>query len=245
MKTQIKTLSVCLMIVIGLLSCKEKAVEPDVLRIVGLTEKVNGIGYAELNVADMKRSLELPADKTNPYVDETGEASATAKQTVNGFTILTSNFGGKSVRTVTIPASNYVYLSPIGTVFWYYENDKCDPDTKPKAGQSVKDFLYAELAKYVDLDKATASVKLDGTELISEKTKFRFKSEVFESNIHNDFNSLPCDYTGQKAKLISDGYNILMKIPKGKHTLVMKGIIPDADPANVFEAEVTWNITVE
>ena len=247
MKKLIQLSILSLLITAAMISCKKSDPEPDVLKILGLTEKVGNVGYKELDEALTKWSLVNGADDKNPFLDEKGDQSQTAKQPLAGFTILPSNFGGKSTRTLTIPAANYVYLSPVGVVTWFYENDKCDPDFKPKAGQTLKEFLYEEMATYFDLSKATASVLLDGTELITDKTKVRWQSEVFDIvNIHKDWNStLPCDYTGKTAKVVSDSYAVFLKLPKGKHVLVMRGVIPNADPANVFEAIVTWNLTVE
>ena len=245
MKKLIQLSILCLLITAVLISCKKSDPEPDVLKILGLTEKVGNVGYKELSEAKAKLFLTMANDNKNPFNDEKGDLSQTAKQPLAGFTILPSNLGGKSTRTLTIPASNYVFLSPLGATIWYYENDKCDPDWKPKTGQTLKDFLYQELATFVNHEKATASVVLDGVELMPDKTKFRRKSDVFDLVIHPDYNNPACDYSKQTAKTISDSFEILLKLPKGKHVLVMKGIFPDPDPANVFEAIVTWNLTVE
>jgi hypothetical protein len=225
-------------------SCK-KEVEPDTLKIFSLTEKVGNYGYKELEEASIKWFFGFPTDPTNPLLDETGAHSIAAKQPVSGFTILPSNFGGKTTRTLTIPASNYVYLTPLASLVWYYENDACDPDWKPAAGQSLKDFLVQELAKFSDTSKGLVSIKLDGTELVTDKNLLRVKSDVMEVIIHKDFNNPQCDYTGKKAKVVSEGYGMLLKITKGKHILVMKGTIPADKPEDIFEAEVTWNLTVE
>ena len=230
--------------IIGI-SCEKDETTPDTLQVLGLTEKAGNYGYKELDEATVRWYFGSPADNTNPLLDETGALSVAAKQPLSGITILPSNFGGKTTRTLTIPSSNYVYVSPLGTVVWYYENDPCDPTFKPAAGQSLKDFLYEASLNFNDLSKANASVKLDGVELMTDKTKFRWKSDVYEATIHKDFDNPKCDYTGKKAKLVSDSYSILLKIPKGKHTLIMKGTIPTANPADVFEPEVTWNLTVE
>lgn len=228
----------------GMFSCKQE-VEPDTLKIFSLTEKVGNYGHKELEEASIKWFFGFPTDATNPLLDETGAQSVATKQPVSGFTILPSNFGGKTTRTLTISSSNHVYLTPLASLVWYYENDACDPDWKPATGQSLKDFLTQELAKFWDTSKGLVSIKLDGTELVTDKNQFRVKSDVIEVTIHKDFNNPQCDYTGKKAKAVSDGYGMLLKIPKGKHTLVMKGTIPADKSEDVFEAEVTWNLTVE
>ncbi len=85
---------------------------------------------------------------------------------------------------------------------------------------------------------------IDGTELMTDKTKFRWQAEVFDIlNIYKDFNTPDCDYSSQTTKVIND--NMLLKLPKGKHTLVLKGKIPNDDSMLVSEAKVTWNLTVE
>lgn len=226
-------------------SCEKDETTPDTLQVLSLTEKVGNYGYKELEEASVRWFFGLPPNNTNPLLDETGALSTTAKQPVSGFTILPSNFGGKTTRTLTIPASNYIYVTPLAVVMWYYDNDPCDPTWQPATGQSLKDFLHQELINFGDLSKASVSIKLDGTELVTDKTKFRTKSDIIELTIHKDFNTPNCDYTGKKAKMVSDHYSILLKMPKGKHTLIMKGTIPAANPADTFEAEVTWNLTVE
>jgi hypothetical protein len=243
MKTLFKFSITSIFILIFSLSCKEKDITSP--QVIALTEKIGNIGYKELDEASVKWALGNAFDPSvNPLLDETGSLSEASKQPIAGFTILPSNFGGTTTRSLTISKSNYVYMSPFGYFLWYYENDKCAPDFKPKAGQSVKDFLFSELSNFADFNKAIASVKVDGVEFLTDKSKFRVKSEVIETVIHKDFNNPACDYTGQKAKLISDGYAILMKLPKGNHKVEMRGE-DSSDPANPFVAEVIWNLTVE
>lgn len=228
------------------ISCKKDDIEPDTVQVFGITEKIGNIGYKELTEAYVKWLLVNPLDDNHPFLDEVGTQSQASKQPLSGFTLLPSNLGGKSTRTLTISASKPVYVSPLGTSGWYYANDKCYPDWQPKTGQSLKDFLYQELAASYDMTKGSTSVVLDGTELMTDKTKFREQTDVFDVlNIHKDFNTPDCDYSGQTAKVINDGYSMLLKLPKGKHTLVLKGTIPNDDPTLVFEAEVTWNLMVE
>lgn len=213
-------------------------------QVVGVMEKVGNIGYKDLDAAAVKWYLGNAIDPTvNPLLDEKGDLSANAKQPITGFTILASSFGGQTTRSVSIPQSNYVYVSPFGYYLWYYENDKCDPDYKPKTGQTPKDFLYQELNSFADFTKVIVSVKVDGVEYMTDKSKFRIQSDVIELTVHKDFDKPNCNYAGQKAKLISDGFAILMKLPKGKHTIIMKGEDNSSIPA--FVAEVTWNVIVE
>ncbi len=149
MKTPSKQIALLSFFILWMIAvgCKKEELEPDVLKIVALTEKIGNVGYKELDEASTKWLLTKSPDDSHPFLDEKGEQSQTAKQPLAGFTILPSNFGGKNTRTLTISASNYVYVSPLGITFWFYENDKCDPDWKPKTGQSLKDFLYQELAR--------------------------------------------------------------------------------------------------
>ncbi len=244
MKKQLTFFVFSLLLMATVISCNKTEVEQDdTLKVLGMTEKVGNYGYKELNEATVRWFFGLPADNNNPLLDETGAVSKSSNQPLPGITILPSNFGGKTTRSLTFSASNYVFLTPLGRIVWYYDNDACDPTWKPAANQSLKDFLFENVGD--GIAKGIVSVKLDGVEIISDWSKFRYKTDIFELSINKDFDNPNCDYSKQKAKTVSDSYSVLLKIPKGNHVLIMKGTMPAANPADTFEAEVTWNLTVE
>ncbi|RDB02338.1 hypothetical protein [Runella aurantiaca] len=221
-------------------SCQKEEVAPDVLQVLSLTEKVGNYGYEELSQESIKWMFSKPLAQ-NPLSDETGALFDVKNQPIPNVMILQSNLGGKSTRAITVPAGHYVFITPLATFAYYFENDKCDP-TKPAQGQSLDNFVYS----YIDgwMDAATnLSAKLDGVEMVPDLKKYRVKTKMFQMLLDKDYTDPNCDYSNQKAYIVGDGYQLLFKLPKGKHVLTFQGDIPD--PTNPFHAEVTWNLTVE
>ncbi len=241
MKNLVKLSILSIFISIVVFSCKKED-EIFVPQVLGIADKINGYGYKEMGEASIKWLFsKAPDPKTSPFLDETGDLSRPSSQPIAGYTILASNFGGNTTRSTTVSASNYVYVAAYGALVWYYDNDTCDPDFKPKAGQSDLAFLSEAFKDFVDMSKVKVSVKIDGIEYMTDLAKYKIATDVFQATIDAGFNNPKCDYSNQKAKIYGEDYAIILKLPKGKHILVMKG----EDSSNNFEATVTWNLTVE
>lgn len=224
-------------------SCKKEDAEPDVLKVYELTEKVNGLSYGDLDEIASKWLIGTPPDKSAAS-DEQGNLSGSSFQPNPNVTILPFNFGGKSKRTLTIPSSKPVYVPILGYTYWYFDNDPCDPDFKPAANQSVEAFLRPFMEELF-LAPHTVSATLNGQAIVPDVKKYLSKSKAFDMKIPDEYQDPACNNKGKMAHTLSHSYALLLKLPKGKHTLNYKGAFPDADPALNFETEVTWNLTVE
>jgi hypothetical protein len=224
-------------------SCKRTEAEPDVLKVYDLSETINGLTYADLEQISTKWLLGTSADKSAAS-DNDGKLAGITFQPNSNVTILPFNFGGKSVRTLTIPASKPVYFAILGYVYWYWDNDPCDPTFKPAANQSVESFLTPFIDELF-LAKHTVSATLDGQDIVPDVKKYFVKTKAFDLAVPDDYQDPTCDNKGKLAHTISHSYALLLKLPKGKHTVVYKGAFPNADPKLNFETEVTWNLTVE
>jgi hypothetical protein len=224
-------------------SCKKTETVPDVLQVYGLTETVNGLGYADFEEISAKWLVGTPPDKSAAN-DEDGKLSGSSFQPNPNVTILAFNFGGKSKRTLTIPASKPVYVPILGFTYWYFDKDPCDPTYGPAAGQTVEAFLRPQVD---ELFKTTHTVtaKLDGQDLVPDLKKYLAKSKAFDLTVPDEYQDPACNNKGKKAHTLSHSYALLLKLPKGKHTLVYSGAFPNADPHLSFETEITWNLTVE
>lgn len=241
-KTLIKSF-LSLLCVSIIISCKKDETEPDILKVYELTETVNGLGYPELDEISSKWLVGTPPDKSAAN-DEDGKLSGNTFQPNANVTILAFNFGGKSNRTLTIPASKPVYVPILGYTFWYFDKDPCDPTYGPAANQTIEAFLRPQVD---ELFKAphTVSAKLNGQDLVPDLKKYLAKSKAFDFTVPDEYQDPACNNSGKKAHALSHTYALLLKLPKGKHTLVYKGAFPDPDPKLNFETEVTWDLIVE
>jgi hypothetical protein len=226
-----------------IISCKKDETVPDVLKVYALTETVNGLGYSDIEEISSKWLIGTPPDKSAAN-DEDGKLSGTTYQPNPNVTILAFNFGGKSKRTLTIPASKPIYVPILGYTYWYFDKDPCDPTYGPAANQTVEAFLRPQID---ELFKPTHTVtaKLDGQDLVPDVKKYLSKSKAFDLSVPAEYQDPACNNSGKKAHALSHSYALLLKLTKGKHTLVYSGAFPNADPNLNFETEVTWNLTVE
>lgn len=44
---------------------------------------------------------------------------------------LAGTFGGKAEQSLVIPKDRYMFANMYGNVYWYYEDDACDPSFTP------------------------------------------------------------------------------------------------------------------
>ncbi len=84
-----------------------------------------------------------------------------------------------------------------------------------------------------------------GTVSRANRDGFYTTTEVFPFNPHKDFDYPDCDYSAKTAKGYSEGYSVLLKLPPGNHTLVVKATNASADGSDPFETEVLWKLTVQ
>ena len=241
MKKQIVLSAVCLLLAVFIpSSCKKDEAVPEVLKVLSLTEKAGNYGYPELSQEVAKWIFALPIAK-GPLTDPDGSHHASGVQPLSNIVILLGTTDGKSSRNITIPSDKYVFLPMIFSTNWYYEKDDCNPDYKPATGQTAEAFLETDIVAEIDGVK-NMTAKLDGVELATDWTKYRVKSKSFTFAPDKEFLDTNCDYSKQKAIAITDGYYLLLKIPKGKHTLTYNANAPSEPTPHQPD---TWNLTVE
>ena len=88
---------------------------------------------------------------------------------------------------------------------------------------------------------------LDGQELITNANRegFYVETDLFALKPNKDFDYPDCDYSAKTANAYGAGYSMLMKLPLGSHTLMVKGGHPATADSDAFEAEVLWHLTVQ
>lgn len=239
MKARKVPLIIALLIVIGA-GCNDHIVDPNTLQVFDLSTKVDGNGFNELSREFTKWVLGKSLNQTPLSDDENGTFHAANLQPLKNVTFLASNFGGTTTRSLTIPGSNYVFVPLISSTWSYFDNDPCSPTFQPAANQSLEDFLKANANDDVN-GVTNLSAKLNGQDIVADLKPYRFSSKAFQFAINKDYTDPNCDYSGQQPTAVTDGYNLLIKLPKGKHTLSYTA----AFPAYNFALDMTWNLTVE
>lgn len=235
-----KNLLFCFIVLSAVIfACKKEDAEPDVLKVYELTETVNGLTFADLEKISTLWLLGT-SPENSAALDEDGKLASENLQPNEKINILPFNYGGVSNRALSLTSSKPVYVPMLGYAYFYWDNDPCDPDFKPLLGQSKKDFFQ----QYIDVDfkaNMTLEVSLDGKKIVEDPKKYRAQSEPFDMILPAEFQNPACTPIAEKAHVMTSTYALLLKIPKGKHTLKYKGVIP-GDPD--FVTEVTYNLTM-
>ena len=227
------------------LSCQDHDI-PQAVQIFKVGEEPAGLNYPDLHRDEIKFVFAKPPED-GPATDEDGSRHSIDKQPRPDVVILVGTYGGKgkAERSLVIPKDRYVYANILSTLYYYYDDDPCDPDFHPAPGQSPLDFLKKD---FYDLKtNSTESVVLNGQELVNNANRDSFyaTTEVFPFNPHKYYDYPDCDYSAKTAKAYGEGYGVLMKLPPGNHTLLVKAINTPTDGSDTFETEVLWHLTVQ
>lgn len=231
------------LLAICLLSCKEHDVAQSV-QIFKVGQEPATLSYKDLQRDQDIFVFKSPLDD-GPGTDETGAKHSLDKQPRPDVVFIVGTFGGRSERSLVIPRDRYIFANILSSGAWYYDDDACDPNFQPAPGQSMLDFLKSATP---DLKTTgTLSVVLNGQELVTKanREEFYVETEVYPFRPHKDFDFPDCDYSAKTAKAYSVGYSMLMKLPPGSHTLLVKSSHPATVDADAFESEVLWHLTVQ
>ena len=213
-----------------------------VTEVVPLVGSANGFTYEAIAIA-FARWIFGPAFNDSPLSDPDGSRHVAGLQPVPGIMILSSNFGGESIRSVTIPANSYIFLPVFGVTSWKYESgdDPCDHSKIP-VGHPLYSLLTASLKSYINNQKSTGLfAQVDGINIVPDITKFSIITNPFSLIVNNDFNNTDCDYTGKISTAIGHNFGIIIKLKPGPHTIIFSGITNNKQ----FYSGVTWNVIVE
>jgi hypothetical protein len=174
-------------------------------------------------------ALSIPA-AINPVADATGEFAAVGQSGPVWY--LAGNFGGTTVRTVTVPANKALFFPILN----YFAGGFLHA---PKWGGSPPGPIeYArELCKEA-IDQATdMSCKVDGM-TIPITAENRVQSAPCA--VHLPADNLLQEAPGTIPAMVADGYYVLLEpLPAGEHTIHFAGTLGE------FSLEVTYHITVE
>lgn len=213
-----------------------------ITEIVPLNGSAMGHTYKQIEEKYAQWILGVPfAD--SPLSDQNGAAFEASKQPIPGIMILSSNFGGESVRSATIPAGSFIYIPVFGGTAWKYSAgvDACDPSKVPD-GHPLNMATNAILKPYIHPQKASGLIaQVDGIDIVPDLTKQLVVTDPFQISIDNSFQNPACDYTGKMATAVTMDFAVMLKLEPGSHTIRFSGLSNNKQ----FYSGVTWNVVVE
>lgn len=228
MKTSMKTAAVLSVLAVSGLGMGRRA-NPGVIPV---NSHAWGTSYRELAARWWQWAL-IPPLERNPILDETGEDQSFGQSGHVWF--LAGNFGGTSVRNVTIPRGKAIFF-PIINSEW---------DTVPgfQNPLNLPDPLSVDDIRAITsffIDGNTSSCEIDGRP-VSDIQQYRVRSDLFSF----DFGPGAADAFGYPVEhvetAVADGVWIMLAPPsRGSHTIRFTASSPHG-----FSLDVTYNITVE
>jgi hypothetical protein len=219
-----------------------KAAVSAITEIVPLNGSAMGHTYKQIEEKYAQWILGVSFDDS-PLSDLNGAAFEASKQPIPGIMILSSNFGGESIRSATIPAGSYIYLPIFGGTAWKYSAgvDECDPSKVPD-GHPLNNATNAILKSYINQQKASGLIaQVDDMDIIPDLTKNLVVTDPFQMEVHSSFNNPACDYTGKIATAVAMDFAVMVKLEPGPHIIRFSGLSNNKK----FYSGVTWNIVVE
>ncbi len=222
-------------------NARNSATSLAVTEIVPINGTALGLTYKQIEVAYSPWILSVPFDDS-PLNDISGAAFEASKQPIPGIMILSSNFGGESVRSATIPTGSYIYIPVFGGTAWTYSAgvDECDHSKVPD-GHPLSARTNAIIKPYINQQKASGLIaQVDGMDIIPDLTKNLVVTDPFQMSIHNSFQNPACDYTGKIATAVAMDFAVMVKLTPGPHTIRFSGLSTNQK----FYSGVTWNVIV-
>ncbi len=197
--------------------------------MLGLTAAFAEKAYPPLEVLSgqwWQWALSIPA-AINPVTDTTGEFAAVGQSGPVWY--LAGNFGGTTVRTVTVPADKALFVPILN----YFAGGFLHAAGYPPGPIEYERELCKEA-----IDQATGmSCEVDGV-AIPITAENRVQSAPCA--VHLPAYNLLQDAAATIPAMVADGYYVLLEpLAAGEHTIHFIGAIGD------FSLDVTYNITVE
>lgn len=194
--------------------------------IIPLGANAYGKTYGEWAAAWWTWGLSTPAS-VNPITDPDGRYAAVNQSGPVWF--LAGNFGGATVRDVTVPAGKALLFPIVNTFVGFLPTETVD---LPGARQFCKDSIDSA---------ARLACEIDGRPVIGVSS-YREQTPVFKVTLPID-NVLDPSIGGQALDpMVDEGiYLLLAPLARGPHTIHWHGYVGTFD----FELDLTYHLTVQ
>lgn len=191
--------------------------------IAPINSKPNGKSYSQWAADWWQWVFSIPAD-ANPLLDSTGENADIGQ--AGSVWFLAGNFGGETVREVTVPASKALFFPIFNQPWVQYPEDP--PFTIPELRAILRPAM----------DGAIMTCEIDGR-AVRNLASYREESAVFTTTVP-DGNLLGLA-AGDYAPCVDNGYYLMLNpLRPGRHTI--RFTAENADQS--FSLDVTYHINV-
>lgn len=191
--------------------------------IAPINSKPHGKSYSQWAAAWWQWAFSIPAG-VNPLLDPTGENAAVGQEGAVWF--LAGNFGGTTVREVSVPAGKWLFF-PILNQPWVQF-----PDDPPYTIPELRAILRPSM------DNATLYCEIDGRP-VKDLASYREESAVFTTTVAED-NLLGLPAGDYEPCVDNEYYLLLNPLTPGRH--IIRFMAENADQS--FALDVTYHITV-
>ncbi len=200
------------------------------IEIIPLNGLINGLNYKQMaTAAALKETSGSFAQSL--YADPDGSWHIQANQPVAGITILASNFGGESTRSLSLPESNYIFMPLMWYLAWDFQDTSCPGILNRSQTGFTRDLRELQTAQDLELT-------IDGQSYSSGLKNNRIETDYVPTTLHADFNINKCTSTDLKGIIKASGYYVAIKLPAGQHTVRFGG------RKGNFSSYVTWTLNV-
>jgi hypothetical protein len=196
--------------------------------IVPPNKKAYGKTYGQWAAAWQQWAFGIPAAQS-PFLDETGEFAGAGQSGPVWF--LAGNFGGESVRNITVPPCKALFFPVVNSFFIRTE------PTEPTDVAGIRAILQGFLVG------ASFSCEIDGRS-VADLEDYYSESPLFNETLFAD-NLFGLD-PGVYGPAMTLGYYLMIKpLQSGTHTIHFAALLPNgAGEEDDFRLDVTYNITV-
>jgi len=192
--------------------------------IAPINSKPYGKSYSQWAAAWWQWAFSIPAD-VNPLLDSTGENADVGQEGPVWF--LAGNFGGETVREVSVPAGKSLFFPILNQPWVQY------PEDPPYAIPELRAILRP------GMDNATLYCEIDRRP-VKDLAGYREESAVFATTVpEENLLGLPA---GDYEPCVDNGYYLMLNpLTPGRH--IIRFMAENADRS--FSLDVTYILTVQ
>lgn len=196
--------------------------------------KIHGKTYGEWSAKWWQWLRSIPA-QSNPLLGS-GQVDCSIEQSGPVVFLAGTTGGDPVVRECSVPKGKELFFSPLNAMYY---NDPADPLPHPNVAEK-RIALDGFLSSACNLN-----ITVDGEKLLFSAVAIaRTQSPTFRINIGDD------DVFGGTAgaidnKVVSDGFWVMLRMPKGTHTLHVQGAACDPPGMPFFEQDYKYILHVE
>ena len=211
--------------------------------------KMHGKTYGEWSAKwwQWVRSIPDPDGHSNPLTSS-GKVDCSIGQSGPVFFLAGTTGSAPVVRECTVPAGKKLLVSPLNFMFFNEPTDPPPPLTVAEKRELLESIFNDTIPGPLNSRACHLAVTVDGVSIVSAAVPIaRTQSPAFRIEIgeHDVFGSTAG--TVDEAA-VSDGFWVLLRLPRGQHTLHVQGALCDENtnkPLTGFQQDYTYHLRVQ